>query len=447
MKKKEFFTKLDSELQSTIPPLDEDLKGMPITVSSESTLADEEVAVKKKFDFKDFFTVKKLAYFATAFVILFVSIFGVVSLSNNIKGSAVSDKVIVKVDINPSLQFVLNEQMQVEKIISMNADGDVLITSEDLQNQILGKSLKEAVELIAVKATDLGFIDYRKNGQNGDYNKISVTAIGNKEKLPENLLSETKNHVIDCFKQKGIYLFVESGEQKQDNFNELLTSLNNSSALYMDEIKQNQADLNKYFKELVLDYCNDILIFSLNKYYIIKETYDLNEAIKDAQGDGIFASNYWAYNGSDEEVLAIAGKMQEKLNQLNQIYGIDMTEKGIDKAIDNEVWLTALYTVYSTVNIEGLENLAVIGITEEMLSEGSLLFVDFLAISAESILSDVVQLFKDITSGAQELTETRLSEMLVRLDEIKEKRVEIPNLSAISDSEYDAFLQLIGINK
>ena len=137
MKKKEFFTKLDSELQSTIPPLDEDLKGMPITVSSESTLADEEVAVKKKFDFKDFFTVKKLAYFATAFVILFVSIFGVVSLSNNIKGSAVSDKVIVKVDINPSLQFVLNEQMQVEKIISMNADGDVLITSEDLQNQIL----------------------------------------------------------------------------------------------------------------------------------------------------------------------------------------------------------------------------------------------------------------------------------------------------------------------
>ncbi len=447
MKKKEFFIKLDGELQNAAPPLSEELKSMPITVSSESPIVEEENGSKKGFSFSDLFSVKKLAYFATAFVILFVSIFGVVSLSNNIKGSAVSDKVIVRVDINPSLKFVLNEQMQVEKIISMNADGDILLTSKDLQNQILGKSLKETVELIAVKATDLGFIDYRKNGQNGDYNKISVTAIGNKEKLPENLLLETQNHIIDCFKQKGIYLFVESGEQKQDNFNELLTSLNDSSALYMNEIKQNQADIHNYYKELVLDYCNDILIFSLNKYYIIKEVYELNEAIKNAQGGGILASSYWTYDGDNEEILVLATKTQEKLNQLNQIYGIDMTEKGIDKAYEYGAMLAGLHQGYLLINIEGLENLALTGITEELFSNENQLWLDFGIISAESILSDVVQLFNDITSGVQELTETRLSEMLVRLDEIKEKRVNIPNLSAISDGEYDAFLQLIGINK
>ena len=444
MKKKDFFTKLDGELQSAVPPLDEDLKSMPITVSGESALADEEVAVKKKFDFKDFFTVKRIAYFATVFVIAFLSVFSVISFSDNLKGSAVSDKVIVKVDINPSLQFVLNEQMQIEKIISMNADGDVLLTSEDLQNQILGKSLKEAVEIVALKATDLGYIDYHKKGKNGEYNKISVTAIGNKETLPKNLLSETKNHIIECFKQKGIYLFVESGEQKQDNFDELLTNLNNSSVLYMNEIQQSQADLNQYYKELVLDYCNDILIFSLNKYYIIKEIYDLNEAIKEAQG--FLPANYWAYDGEDEQILTHVSEMQEKLNQLNQIYGIDMTEKGIDEAFDNELKLATLYQSYSLINIAGLENLALTGITEELFSNENQLWLDFGMISAESILSDVVQLFKDITSGAQEITETRLSEMLLRLDEIKEKRVEIPNLSVISDGEYEAFLQLIGTN-
>ena len=102
--------------------------------------------------------------------------------------------------------------------------------------------------------------------------------------------------------------------------------------------------------------------------------------------------------------------------------------------------------MYSTVNIEGLENLALTGVTEALFSEGNLLLIDFLAISAESILSDVIQLYNDIVSGSAEITKSRLTEMLTRLDDIKEKRVEVPALSVISDSEYEAFLQLIGAN-
>ena len=42
MRKKEFFTKLDSELQSAAPTLSDDLKSMPITVSSESPIVEED---------------------------------------------------------------------------------------------------------------------------------------------------------------------------------------------------------------------------------------------------------------------------------------------------------------------------------------------------------------------------------------------------------------------
>ena len=444
MRKKEFFTKLDSELQSAAPPLSDDLKSMPITVSSESPIIEEERGGKKSFSFSDFFSVKKLAYFATAFVILFVSIFGVVSLSNNIKRGSVSDKVIVKLDINPSLEFLLNEEMKVEKIISLNADGDVLLTAENLQNEVIGKPLKEAVNLIASKATELGFIDYNKNGQDGKYNKISLTAVGNKEKLPENLLSEAENYIVECFKQKGIYLFVQSGEEANANFNELLTTVNNSASLYMNGLQESASSLEEYYKELVFDYCTDSLIFSLNKYHLISEIYNLNEAIKEAQS--FLPANYWAYNGSNEEILALVSKMQEKLNTLCQIYGIDMTERVVDNAINNELRLVTSYQMYSTVNIEGLENLALTGITEALFSEGNLLLIDFLAISAESILSDVIQLYNDIVSGSEQITQNRLTEMLTRLDDIKEKRVEVPALSVISDSEYEAFLQLIGAN-
>ncbi len=431
MKVKKFFEKLNGEIDGVIPELDDELKNAPICISESATEINEKsVEQKKRFNFKEFFTPRKLAYFATAFVVAFVAIFGTVSFVNN---ASVSDEVIVRLDINPSLEFELNEDMKVEKVISDNADGDLILKVEGFADSLIGLDFKVAVKEIALKASEFGFIDYRKTGENGEYNQINVSATGNAKKLPKNLLSDMQAYVIDEFNKKGIFIYVGTSENSREDFETLANKIHEQSTLYLENIKQSAISLNEYLTELIFDYCNVLLNHSINKHDLLNEIDALNEQIKSAQ-DSLFADDYWSYDGEDEEILALKDQMKAKLEEYVGKF---------EEEIEDGMSLALKLASYSAIDIEGLKELAVNKIDKEFFSFENDLLLDFTAIAVGDFLDDVISFYDEFINGIGENIDQVIESIILKLEEVRYNASLAPNLSSISSEEYQRFIDSI----
>ncbi len=431
MKVKKFFKKLNSEIDGVIPALSDELKNAPICVREGATEMEEcSVGNNKKINFKEFFTPRKLAYFATAFVVAFVAIFGTISFVNN---TSVSDNVIVHLDINPSLEFELDEDMKVEKVVSDNADGDLILKVEGFVDSLIGLDFKVAVKEVALKASELGFIDYRKTGENGEYNAINVSATGNAKKLPKNLLSDMQSYVIDEFNKKGIFLYVGTSENTAEDFEEMANKMHEQSMLYLENIKQNAISLNEYLTELIFDYCNVLLNHSINKYDLLNEIDALNDQIVNAQ-DSLFADDYWSYGGENEEILALMEQMKTKLEEY-----VGKFEEEIEDGSDLALKLLS----YSAIDIEGLKELAINKIDKEFFSFENDLLLDFTAIAVGDFLDDVISFYDEFINGIGENIDQVIESIILKLEEVRYNANISPKLSSITDEEYQRFIDSI----
>ncbi len=431
MKVKKFFKKLNSEIDGVIPALSDELKNAPICVREGATEMEEcSVGNNKKINFKEFFTPRKLAYFATAFVVAFVAIFGTISFVNN---TSVSDNVIVRLDINPSLEFELDEDMKVEKVVSDNADGDLILKVEGFVDSLIGLDFKVAVKEVALKASELGFIDYRKTGENGEYNAINVSATGNAKKLPKNLLSDMQSYVIDEFNKKGIFLYVGTSENTAEDFEEMANKMHEQSVLYLENIKQNAISLNEYLTELIFDYCNVLLNHSINKYDLLNEIDALNDQIVNAQ-DSLFADDYWSYGGENEEILALMEQMKAKLDEFSQKY---------DEVIESDLALSVKLGSYEVINIESLRVLAQNVIDETFFSVENEYIVDFGILAGGTLINEITNLYNDFVSGAIANINQAIETIVARVEEVRYNANISPKLTSITDEEYQSFIDSI----
>ena len=323
MRAKKFFEKLNSELDSVLPAMSEKVKSAPIPPCESQSEIEENT--KKPFNIFEFFTLKRVCAFASALVILMVGIMGSIALFG---GAKVSDRAVVTIDINPSFELVLNEDMKVEKVTSANADGDMLLKSQGLADTLIGLELKEATLIIANKATEYGFIDYRKDGTNGEYNQIKVNVSGNTEKLPKDLLSGVNQHLTQSFMQEGIFLFVDCVQTTVNDFNTLLQTAQEKALYYGEGIKNAGAEMTAYCEELVLDYTTSLLLYTVEKYKLVSEITQINEQIKEDQSN-ILGLDYWTYFGDSEQIAGLKEQMGVKLEQLYQKFNIDARTSNI----------------------------------------------------------------------------------------------------------------------
>jgi hypothetical protein len=124
---------------------------------------------------------KKIAIFAGVIgIMLSVGLFGC-SLSSELE--------YVTIDINPSVDMVLDKNENVQTVTAMNADGEVLLYNLQLE----GKKLEEAVDEIIDEALELGYIDPDTEG-------TTVNVDGSSEKIRTRL----HEHVNTAFMNKGI---------------------------------------------------------------------------------------------------------------------------------------------------------------------------------------------------------------------------------------------------
>ena len=102
------------------------------------------------------------------------------------------------VDINPSVEFMVDDQNKVVSVTALNDDGSILIAGE----AFVGKTPEEATQLVVSLATDAGYLVKGEitTENTEDSQTVSITISGNSEyakQLRENVKKDVEKYLSD----------------------------------------------------------------------------------------------------------------------------------------------------------------------------------------------------------------------------------------------------------
>ena len=129
------------------------------------------------------------------------------------------------VDINPSVEFMVDDENKVVSITALNDDGSILILGESF----IGKTPEEAVELMVSIAAETGYLVEGNVEANENTVKISVSG---DTKYAEKLLKDVEKTASDTLKELDINGQIEKAEALNS---EALRTLALSTSLYTEE--------------------------------------------------------------------------------------------------------------------------------------------------------------------------------------------------------------------
>ncbi len=101
------------------------------------------------------------------------------------------------VDINPSVEFMVDDQNKVVSVTALNDDGSILIAGE----AFVGKTPEEAVELMVSLATETGYLV--KGNVKADENEVKISVSGNSE-YAEQLIEKAESKAEEVMKKLDI---------------------------------------------------------------------------------------------------------------------------------------------------------------------------------------------------------------------------------------------------
>lgn len=111
----------------------------------------------------------------------------------------------MQVDINPSVEFILDEENKVLSVTALNDDGALIIAGE----AFVGKSADDAVELMVNISTEAGYLVQGELSAGPDEITISITG---DEEAAQALYDSIKAETDAFLEESGIHAAVEKGE-------------------------------------------------------------------------------------------------------------------------------------------------------------------------------------------------------------------------------------------
>lgn len=109
---------------------------------------------------------------------------------------------VVKMDVNPSVEFVVDEKNKVLSVNGLNDEGKMIVCGEAIVN----KDLDDAIEMIVKLEVDLGYIT------NGDENKITFTVSAKSDDIISDIIADAKESATDTLDKLGITAKIESAK-------------------------------------------------------------------------------------------------------------------------------------------------------------------------------------------------------------------------------------------
>ncbi len=126
--------------------------------------------------------------FVLSFVFLFAAIFAIIGCTE-----VSANDTYVTLDINPSIELIVNRRDKVIYANALNEDGEVLLAELDL----IGMDVEDAIDLIIETATNLGYID-----PDAEETYVSVTAISKDSAFGDQVRDRIKEHINNAFAKR-----------------------------------------------------------------------------------------------------------------------------------------------------------------------------------------------------------------------------------------------------
>lgn len=215
----------------------------------------------------------------------------------------------VTVDVNPSVEFMVDEENKVISVTALNDDGSILIAGE----AFIGKTPEEAVELMVSLCVETGYLV--KGNVEADANNVKISVSGD-TKYAENLYKSVEKKAADTLEK----LDIEGAVKKVEALNiEALRALALSTSLYTEE-EINAMSEEQLYDVIAAGRIETALLLTeemRNAYYNAKE-YEISFAESEAVADiieslgGLYTLTHTAY----KTALEIYGRAITELDNL-----------------------------------------------------------------------------------------------------------------------------------
>lgn len=397
MDEKELKKLLEKELDALTPSMSEKVRKARIITKSEqcekSTQKIDFVTAKKRNKKPYLFgAIAAALVVAIALAVIIPPMFGGTSDT-----PATYEAGYLRMDINPSVEIIYDEDNKVTSVKSSNGDADVLLSAE-LRTEVVGKPVDEAAAVIAEEAGKLGFLSTDNDGA------VRITVVANSDKQREEVLTKTSLAIESNFMERGIFVAVVAVERTadwladqygiaSDKLGEAVKTVASKADSYFAQLAQANADsleqLKAYYEKEVFEYLKDLLNAECNKIAKTRELLhiasDLNDKIS-AYDSILFGADYWARVVSDDwkDDATLAAMINEMADVLAKI------ETLRDDPVDSGADLFGLIVAYDLF------------IDEEWISEIGNATLDELKNSLDEIVGALEDLNIEITSAIRE---------------------------------------------
>ena len=122
-----------------------------------------------------------------SFIVIFSGVFLLASCAQSVNAQ---DDSYVTIDINPSVEIIVNRREKVVYANPLNEDAEILLAELELE----GMDLDEALDLIIETAIELGYID-----PESEDTYVSVSSISENPEMAEKMKERAKEHINNAF--------------------------------------------------------------------------------------------------------------------------------------------------------------------------------------------------------------------------------------------------------
>lgn len=259
-----FEDKVKKDLQNAIGNEKEPNKDLYLKVISNQSLTK-----KKKFNFKPL-----LMALSICVVILIVGL-SLIKPSPNFDNTY---NAIIQIDVNPSIEMIVNEKNEVLSVNGLNDEGKMIIYNE----KIIGESLENALQTIINLEISLGYLT-----KNND-NEITYTISAKNENIVKKIQDNTKDITNNILNTRNIAANIKNkiGKSKE----ELIETISKLDPTINLEIINNYDELVNLIKTNHLEMI-DFVNIKLEEYYRQFLNYEIVLQEKNLIQDAIKAKN------------------------------------------------------------------------------------------------------------------------------------------------------------
>ncbi len=362
----------------------------------------------------------------------------------------VSKAAMVTVEINPRASFSINADGYITDVVATNSDADVILSSEQVVLEIVGKTAEQGIKVFVDYAARLGYMDF----STACAIRVSVCGEGERQTL-----SVTEGELNKYFMEKGVYAAVVGEVQTPKDFaersglpvyetaNEIMQAIAQMEVMF--GARETEG---KTIEQLTDIYKETFLNQGITDYYKLALTDNFEKIVDNCEcllnlstlysgifnhpDNPAFVGDYWVvkntYDSAEytSEFSNLMGQMENALIEYEQKFGYNITSIIVLKD------LAGLYEQFTISDITALiQEMGLVDLIENFAFIDKVL--DNIGVD-HSVMETLAKLPETVEEYISKVVKVLTVEFESKISEFSQAYEEIR--PSVSESEHDSYI-------